>query len=39
MTMIARPSDVTLFEAAMDEGHVDCYSAVDIISDAVVAFW
>ena len=39
MTIIARPPDVTLYEAAMDEGHANCYSAADIISDVVVAFW
>ena len=39
MTIIARPPDVTLYEAAMDEGHANCYSAVGIIPDVVVAFW
>ena len=39
MKIIARPPDVTLYEAAMDEGHANCYSAADIISDVVVAFW
>ena len=32
-------SKILLYEAAMDEGHANCYSAVDIISDVVVAFW